>query len=102
MLLYSEFVPGWELSGGYQGTLPSLVHLSKQLGGPRMEGLPWWLRWYRICLQCRQSPDPDLIPGLGRSPGEGNGYPLQYTCLENSWTKELGGLQSMGVPKNRT
>ena len=28
--------------------------------------------------------DPDLIPGLGRSPGEGNGYPFQYSCLENS------------------
>ena len=28
--------------------------------------------------------DQDLIPGLGRSPGEGNGNPLQYSCLENS------------------
>ena len=28
--------------------------------------------------------DLDLIPGLGRSPGEGNGSPLQYSCLENS------------------
>ena len=28
--------------------------------------------------------DPGSIPGLGRSPGEGNGYPLQYFCLENS------------------
>ena len=27
--------------------------------------------------------DLDLIPGLGRSPGEGKGYPLQYSCLEN-------------------
>ena len=27
--------------------------------------------------------DLDLIPGLGRSPGEGNGNPLQYSCLEN-------------------
>ena len=27
--------------------------------------------------------DPGLIPGLGRSPGEGNGNPLQYSCLEN-------------------
>ena len=27
--------------------------------------------------------DLDLIPGSGRSPGEGNGYPLQYSCLEN-------------------
>ena len=28
--------------------------------------------------------DLGLIPGLGRSPGEGNGCPLQYSCLENS------------------
>ena len=27
--------------------------------------------------------DPGLIPGLGGSPGEGNGNPLQYSCLEN-------------------
>ena len=30
------------------------------------------------------SRDSGLIPGLGRSPGEGNGKPLQYSCLENS------------------
>ena len=29
------------------------------------------------------SGDLISIPGLGRSPGEGNGYPLQYSCLEN-------------------
>ena len=28
--------------------------------------------------------DPGSIPGSGRSPGVGNGYPLQYSCLENS------------------
>ena len=28
--------------------------------------------------------DPGLIPGSGRSPGEGHGYPFQYFCLENS------------------
>ena len=27
--------------------------------------------------------DPGSIPGLGRSPGEGNGNPFQYSCLEN-------------------
>ena len=27
--------------------------------------------------------DPGSIPGLGRTPGEGNGNPLQYSCLEN-------------------
>ena len=28
--------------------------------------------------------DPGSVPGSGRCPGEGNGYPLQYSCLENS------------------
>ena len=35
------------------------------------------------------------IPGSGRSPGKGNGYPPQYSCLENSMDRELGGRQSM-------
>ena len=33
--------------------------------------------------------DAGLIPGSGRSPGEGNGYPLQYSCLENSMDREV-------------
>ena len=32
--------------------------------------------------------DLGLIPGLGRSPGERNGYPFQYSCLENSMDRE--------------
>ena len=43
--------------------------------------------------------DLDSIPGLGRPPGERNGYPLQYVCLENLWTEEPGGLQSIGVQR---
>ena len=35
-----------------------------------------------------------LIPGLGRSPGEGNGNPLQYSCLGNLKSEKSGGLQS--------
>ena len=42
--------------------------------------------------------DPGLIPGSGRSPGEGNGNPLQYSYLENS-TEETGGLQFMGLQR---
>ena len=38
--------------------------------------------------------DMDLIPGSGRSPGEGNGNPLQYSCLENPWMEEPDRLQS--------
>ena len=35
------------------------------------------------------------IPGWGRSPGEGHGYPLQYSCWRIPWTEEPGGLQSI-------
>ena len=42
--------------------------------------------------------DPGLIPGLGRSPGEGNGNPLQYFCRGNPMDRgeEPGRLQSIG------
>ena len=36
--------------------------------------------------------DAGLIPGLGRSPGEGNGNPLQYFAWKIPWTEESGGL----------
>ena len=41
--------------------------------------------------------DPGSVPRLGRSPGEGNGNPLQYSCAwKIPWTEEPGRLQSMG------
>ena len=40
--------------------------------------------------------DPGSIPESGRSPGEGNGNPLQYSCLENPMGEEPGGIQSTG------
>ena len=40
--------------------------------------------------------DVGLIHGLGRSPGGEYDNPLQHSCLGNSWTDELGGLESMG------
>ena len=43
--------------------------------------LPFWLCWYKSACN---AIDLGLIPGLGRCPGEGNGYPLQYSGLENS------------------
>ena len=44
--------------------------------------------------------DPSLIPGLGRSPGEGNGNPLQYSCLENptdrgAWRATVHGVTEL-------
>ena len=43
--------------------------------------------------------DMDLIPGLGRSPGEGNGNPLQYSCLENPMDRGAWWAIVHGVAK---
>ena len=57
-------------------------------------GILWWLRWQRVCLQCE---DLGSIPGLGRSPREGNGNPLLYSCLEDpmdggAWLATVHGI----------
>ena len=46
--------------------------------------------------------DVGSISGLGKFPGEGNGSPLQYSCLGNPRTEEPGGLQLKGLQKGRT
>ena len=43
-----------------------------------------------------------LIPGSGRSPGEGNGNPLQYSCLKNSMDRGAWWATVHGVAKSRT
>ena len=48
------------------------------------------------------SGDTGSIPGLGRSPGEGNGNPLQYSCLENSMDREAWRATVHGAAKNQT
>ena len=49
--------------------------------------------------------DADLIPGLGRSPGEGNGNPLQYSCLEISmdrgaWQAIVHGVSELDMTEH--
>ena len=46
--------------------------------------------------------DQGLIPGLGRSPGEGNGNPPQYSCLENSMDREAWRARVYGIAKSQT
>ena len=45
--------------------------------------------------------DPGLIPGSGRSPGEGNGNPFQYSCLENSRERGAWGAIVHRVAKSQ-
>ena len=66
--------------------------------------LPWWQSGFPGGSDSKESAckvgDPDSIPGAGRSPGEGKGYPLQYSCLDNSWIsscqRKLAGCSSWG------
>ena len=60
----------------------------------RILGLPWWLSWYRIRLQCG---GPGLGPWVGQIPREGNGYLLQDSALEKSMDCTV-----YGVVKSRT
>ena len=46
--------------------------------------------------------DMGSIPGLGKSPEEGNGNPLQYSCLENPMDRGVWWATVHGVTKSRT
>ena len=46
--------------------------------------------------------DPGSMSRLGRSPGEGNGYPLQYSCLKNPMGRGAWQATVHGVTKNQT
>ena len=62
-------------------------------------GLPWWLSGKESTCQCRRHR---FGPWSGRSPGIGNGNPVQYSCLENP--KDRGTWQAVtyGVTKSQT
>jgi len=53
-------------------------------------------------VSAHDAGDPGSMPGLGRSPGEGNGNPLQYSCLENSMDGGAWWATVHGVTKSQT
>ena len=62
-------------------------------------GLLWWLSGKESACHTR---DLGLISGSGRSPGEGNGTPLQYSCLENPMDGRAWKAAVHGVAEGRT
>ena len=70
----------------FQSTLPTI-------------GFPRWLSGKESACQAGNG---GLIPGSGRSPGEGNGTPLQYSCLENPMDREAWRGAVHGVTKSQT
>ena len=83
-----QFTPSMEYNNLQQGGERIILTLNRGLGFPGSSA------GKRICLQrpvgsdgkesSHNVGDLGFIPGLGRSPGEGNGNILQYSCLENS------------------
>ena len=55
-----------------------------------------------VNVSARTAGDLGSIPGLGRSPGEGNGNPLQYPCLENPMDGGAWWATVHGVAESRT
>ena len=58
--------------------------------------LPWWLRYKESLCQCRRR---GFVPWLGRSPGKGNGNPLQYSCLGNTMDRGVWRATVHGIAK---
>ena len=61
--------------------------------------LPWWISGKESACNAQ---DPGSIPGSGRSSGEGNGYPLQYSHLENSMDRGVWWSAVHEVAKSQT
>ena len=61
--------------------------------------LPWWLNGKEATCN---AGDMGSIPGSGRSPGEGNGNPLQYSCLDNSKDKRSLWYSPWGCKESDT
>ena len=57
--------------------------------------LPWWLSGKEFTCS-RDAGDTSSIPALERSPGEGNGNPLQYSCLEKPMDRGAWRASSWG------
>ena len=65
-------------------------------------GLPWWLSGEEFACNAEDTRSSGLIPGSGRSPGGGNGNPLQYSCLENPMNRGAWQVTVHGVAKSWT
>ena len=65
-------------------------------------GLLQWLSGKEFACNTGEAGDPDLIPGLGRSPGGGHGNPFQDSCLENPMVGRPWRATEHGVTKSGT
>ena len=67
-----------------------------------ISGLSRWLHGKESACSAGDAGDTGSIPGSGRSPGGGNGYPFQYSCLENPMDRGAWLAVVRGVAKSQT
>ena len=69
----------------------------------KIKGFPGGISGKESACQCSRPRDPGLIPGSGRSSGEGNGNPLQYAYLEKfHGQRSLAGCSPWGAKESDT
>ena len=98
--------PGWG-QGGYHTPEMTLPRDTEQVGLRGLSKREIWASLVALTVRnlAADAGDAGSIPGSGRSAGEGNGSPSQYSCLENSMDKGVtGGLGATvdGVRKSWT
>ena len=67
-----------------------------------VQGFPQWLSGKESACNAGDAGDVDSIPGLGRSPGGGNGNPFQYSCLKNPMDRGAWWAIIQSVAKSET
>ena len=102
---------------GSWSTRPQSCRDAAERGGPRGDRGSWlacaqsvdthWLSFGPVFgsdgkKSACNAGDPGLTPGSGRFPEEGNGNPLQYSCLENPMDRGARWATAHGVSKSRT
>ena len=92
---------GWRTSRGASHGGSQDLHLFQGWGGyPGLyPGFPGGSDGKESACSAEEAGDPSLIPGLGRSPGKGNGNHSSILAWRIPWTEEPGGLQSLGLQR---
>ena len=91
---------GWQAA--VHGVTQSRTRLKQLSSSKNYIGFPSGSAVKNPYANARDIRDEGGMPGLGRSPGGGNGNPLQYSCLENSTDRGVWWITVHGVAKSQT